>query len=643
MLANDPLHCGGCDRQCKPGETCTGSQCDCQSGLHCDDECMPVDDNQNCGGCGHVCPAGQTCTAGQCACNGSGLSLCGDLCVSLTTDEQHCGKCETQCRNTEQCGALGCDCPGTQSFCENVDACVSLSTDPDHCGACHHACKPTEICANSGCQCATAGQTYCASQTACTDTLSNTAHCGSCDTACRPSELCSNGHCGCPAGNTFCDKAKACVNLATDKKNCGACGAACPVGTHCAIGKCESDAPGQTLCGNVCYDLQTNADHCGTCDNDCGGAYQCMAGACKCPQPVLGPEVRLTTTEDRTKPRIVFDGTHVGVIYSAFQQLVDNSLRFMLLNPDGTRVPGVDVVLQNPVWGAYDLAWNGTEYAVVADNSNTGTILVRRIDGSGAAKDAGVSFSADVDDFLRLAWSPTYGGYVVVYDGGFPGSVYTRRIGKDGTSPEAGQPWDWSSASVASNLVVASNGTLGTLVNDNQRIYFERSSANGVPILPVPELADTTGSIGRHGVVGYDNNGFFSIWSQGNRIFLNLGDALNAPTPFVTLPTNGFANAVTLAQETTTMTVAWSQPLPNSLGESHHRLRLQRFTLPDAVTSSVSPITDAIDIISAHGWYDFGVVRTGPNKLLAVWADGRNGNDNVHDLYAAPIDLQSCP
>jgi hypothetical protein len=644
-LASDPLHCGDCKTDCAPGETCAAGQCGCPSSVYCDDECMPVDDDQNCGSCGHACPSGQYCQGGQCACAGFGLTPCGTACVSLTSDEGHCGSCETQCKNTEQCGALGCACPGGQTFCDNVNACVSLSTDEAHCGSCSKACNPTEVCASSSCGCPAVGQKYCASQNACTDTLSNEAHCGSCDHACRPTEECSGGNCACPSGESFCAGVNACVDLANDSLHCGACGKACPAGTHCAGSTCACDVPGQTLCGTVCYDLQNDPDHCGTCSNDCGGAYQCKGGACKCPQPVLGTEVRVTSSKDRTKPRIVFDGTHVGVIHSSFQQLVDNSLRFLQLNPDGTPVAGVDVQLQNPVWGAYDLAWNGSEYAVVADNSNNYTILVRRLGADGVAKDAGVSFSAQVDQFLRLVWSPSYGGYVVAYDGGFPGSVYMRRIGADGTSPEAGQAWDWSSASSASNLVVTDDGSFGLLVNDNQRLYLERSNSSGVPFLPPAQLDDSTGALPLYGALGYDSNGFYSIWSNLRQVLVNRGNTLNGPTRLFTVAENEAPQSFSHAQVGDTMALAWSQRVPNGVGglNGSHRFRLQRFKLPDATTGAAAPITDALEIVSAHATYDVRIVRTGPYRLLAVWADGRNGSDSRHDLYAVPIDLQSCP
>jgi hypothetical protein len=640
-LAQDPLNCGVCNNECAPGETCSGGLCSCASSLYCDDECMPVDDDQNCGSCGHACPAGQACQGGQCGCVGFGLTPCGDQCVSLTSDEQHCGTCQMQCKNTQQCSALGCSCPGSQAFCDNVNACVALSTDAQHCGACDKACNPTEICASSSCKCPVTGQKYCASQSACTDTLSNEAHCGACNKACRPTEQCNGGSCACPSGESFCDNANACVDLTSDSQHCGACGTVCPVGTHCAGSACACNVAGQTLCGSVCYDLKANPDHCGTCNNDCGGNYQCKAGACKCPQPVLGTEVRLTTTEDRSKPRVAFDGSHVAVLYTGYQMTVDNNLHFLLVNPDGTLVPNSDVDLQGPVWGEYDVTSNGSEFLVVAKNSNNGTILVRRIGANGVPKDKGVSFAAGVDDFLRVAWLPTYGGYSVVYD--TASNVFARRIGTDGTSPEAAQGWGASSqTSNASNLAVAADGGLGVQLINNPQIYFARTSASGVPATPLPTFENNVAhAIPLYGAVGYDTSGFFSIWSRSKQIVVNRGDAPNGPALLTTIVENENIHAFTLAQDTASMAVAWSQgPGGTSAGD---RFRFQRFTLPNAVSGTAAPITDAIDVVSAHAWYEVALVRTGPYKLLAVWADGRNGNDTVHDLYARSIDLQACP
>jgi hypothetical protein len=65
--------------------------------------------------------------------------------------------------------------------------------------------------------------------------------------------------------------------------------------------------------------------------------------------------------------------------------------------------------------------------------------------------------------------------------------------------------------------------------------------------------------------------------------------------------------------------------------------------LPDALTGAASPITDAVDVVSGHAWYEVALVRTGPYELLALRVDGRNGSDSVRDLYARPVDLQASP
>jgi hypothetical protein len=638
-LDSDPLHCGDCDTECAAGEACSAGHCGCASGVYCADECMPVDDEQNCGACGKACPASQICQGGTCGCAGFGLTPCGDQCVSLTSDEQHCGNCATVCRNTEECGVLGCDCPGSQTFCDNVNACVSLSTDADHCGNCGNACDPTEICSGSTCQCPVAGALYCASVGACTDTLSNEQHCGACNVACKPTEVCTGGNCACPAGETFCAKANSCVDLQADSSNCGACGTVCPANTHCASGGCACDAANETLCGSVCYDLKTNPDHCGTCGNDCGGNYSCLGGACKCPQPTLGTEVRVTSSGDNTSPRAIWDGTHVGVAFAGYIKLVYRNVRFLLLNPDGTLVPSSEIDIgQNR--DEFDMTWSGSEYAVVATSFNG--ILFRRVGANGIPKDAGVDVSTSntgPDDFVRVGWSTQQGGYVVIWDGGFPESVNVRPFGTDGGTLGMTKSFENFRAYSRTPLVTTPDGTLGQLLSRDDDFQLSRVDPTSTPIVPAALLDSDNGISLRAGLL-YDPNGFVSAWGRGRQVMLNRGNDVNAPVVALTIPPTSFLDSVTLTQTKNSVAIGWAQVDGNGTSD---RFRFQRFTQPNAVTGAVTPITDALDIVAAHAGYEVSLVQTGPYRLLAVWSDGREANDTTHSLYAVPIDLKSCP
>lgn len=640
-LDSDSLHCGACEKECAAGEACRGSQCVCDSGLYCEGECMPANDDQNCGACGKACAAGQQYQAGQCSCVGFGLTACGDECYSLASDEQHCGSCITACKNTEQCGVLGCACPNGQSFCDNANACVSLSSDEQHCGACGTTCKPTEVCSNSSCQCPSAGALYCASQKACTDTLSNEKHCGNCDAACKPTEECNGGQCACPNAKTFCAKANACVDFASDNLNCGACDKACPAATHCSNSQCVCDTVGKTLCGNVCYDLQTDADHCGACANDCGLNFSCIGGTCRCPQPTLGTEVQVTSSGDNTDPIAVWDGTHVGVAYAGYSYLVYDNVRFLLLNPDGTLVANSIIdVGQNRE--AYDLTWNGTEYAAVAESFNG--ILFRRIAASGVPIGAGVElslFPESVDDFVRVGWSSKQGGYVLFWDGGYPGSVFAQRIGGDASTPAARQSWDVFRGGRGTNVVAAPDGTLGLTFLQDDDLDSARLDPTGAPVNPLVVL-DTYHTTSLNNSIVHDANGFVSAWAKQKNILLNRGDALNGPALATSIPESGSIDAVKMAQTNNSLSIGWAQALGVVGLDGSHRFRFQRFTQPDAVTGAVRPITDAMDIVAAHAQSVVSLVSTGPYRLLAVWSDGRP-NDSTHSIYAVPIDLHSCP
>ena len=68
--ANDPQHCGSCDKSCSTSEVCGGSTCVlvCQSGTtSCSGSCVDLSsDPQHCLHCDTPCPAGASCHSGQC-------------------------------------------------------------------------------------------------------------------------------------------------------------------------------------------------------------------------------------------------------------------------------------------------------------------------------------------------------------------------------------------------------------------------------------------------------------------------------------------------------------------------------------------------------------------------------------------------
>lgn len=164
---SDPNHCGGCQTQCGPNETCFNGSCiDCPAGmLRCPAGagmapiCLAIlSDNANCGACGKTCATGTTCDNG--ACVTIGQSNCGNAdggaasSANLQTDRANCGACGNTCANAETCTSGRCEpCPVAQ--CNN--ACTDTSSDPRNCGGCGtgtvgtYTCTDGEACIAGGC------------------------------------------------------------------------------------------------------------------------------------------------------------------------------------------------------------------------------------------------------------------------------------------------------------------------------------------------------------------------------------------------------------------------------------------------------------------------------------------------------------
>jgi hypothetical protein len=95
-------------------------------------------------------------------------------------------------------GGAGLDCSGTLTLCG--DLCVDLTSDPGHCGSCEGACAAELVCSASVCTsgCAT-GTTLCGQS--CVDMTTDVLHCGTCDTRCLDGQRCTGSLCvGEPTG-----------------------------------------------------------------------------------------------------------------------------------------------------------------------------------------------------------------------------------------------------------------------------------------------------------------------------------------------------------------------------------------------------------------------------------------------------------
>jgi hypothetical protein len=104
-VRTSPEHCGECDRAVGDGETCIDGEPTCESPrASCDGQCIDVSsDPENCGDCGRAINPGQTCTGGEIGCGLEAAILCGEWCVDPGIDPDHCGECDRACPGSGEC------------------------------------------------------------------------------------------------------------------------------------------------------------------------------------------------------------------------------------------------------------------------------------------------------------------------------------------------------------------------------------------------------------------------------------------------------------------------------------------------------------------------------------------------------------
>lgn len=326
--ATDPQHCGACDHQCSPIETCLDGMCQtpCEPDeTLCDNNCvLTISDPLHCGTCNQVCDQDHFCEDGVCQSDcPEPLLICDELCINPTNNLDHCGQCNTTCGIEESCldGICTPDCPEGFQKCSEVctnlqedilncgdcgntclenqacdfgeciircmpemyicgDICIDLTSNRTHCGECEHSCADDEICNNGTCE------IHCDENLSdchglCVDLLTDPVNCGACGATCENNELCTNGDCigNCPEGFDFCETE--CINFSDDPNNCGGCGIICSDNNNCERGQCHLVCPERlTNCGNNCVNLDSDRLNCGTCEAPCSDGFLCTDGTC---------------------------------------------------------------------------------------------------------------------------------------------------------------------------------------------------------------------------------------------------------------------------------------------------------------------------------------------------------------------------
>jgi hypothetical protein len=436
------------------------------------------------------------------------------------------------------------------------------------------------------------------------------------------------------------------------------------------------DQVGLTLCGTTCFDLKTDEQHCGTCGNACTGNYSCIAGACRCGDPIIGTALRLTTTTaDSFGASAAWDGTHVGVVYlegtdaRRSSQEVQGNLYFALLNPDGTRamasdltLTSYDFLLGDRVNFPADITWNGAEYGVVwstyaGQRSDTWFL---RIAADGKAKGTPVSITANTATPAstrspRISWSASYGGYALAtYLENYPAAVDFQRIGATGGAPEQYVRTTLSTPSSSFDHIrpaISSAAGGGWMLATTPSVwgYLVAINADGSRTQAAVQIGFNYRSADAD--VLHDGTTWITGWADhytNTAVRINRGSALNSPFQLVTDAGGGaHVGDVRLALDSTgVLNVAWTHATTlgdSTTGPGPFDYRLQRFSLPSSPTSSAFvPLTAPVLILPTETDPRAGnavLLRAGTG-LLALWSDNRWG---ASELYAAPIDLGSCP
>ncbi|MCC6899843.1 MAG: hypothetical protein IT377_12760 [Polyangiaceae bacterium] len=565
-------------------------------------------------------------------------NLCGGACVDLASDPLNCGACGTSCNPLDKCVGGQCVC-ASGLFCDGW--CVGAN-DPKHCGACGNACPLFGSCQSGKCSCPT-GTLECAGT--CVDLQYDSKNCGACGKACGTGQTCSGAACKCSGSGTYCASTDKCVDTVGDASNCGACGVVCPSDAVCALGKCYCKDSAKTACGTICVNTTTDASHCGSCNYKCPSKYIC-SGTCQCAAPIVGTPVQLTNGAlEETRATAVWDGAHVGLLYSVGYKVGwgDRHLNFALLNADGTRAMPSDLTVTATgmnVSTAPALATNGNGFMAAWVESAPGVeyrLVTLSISAAGVPGTRVVIGPASGSSNPAAAWSSKGADYVVVNGNGKYGELQFRHLGTGGVPypPVAvsfGGAW-----LMGLEMAQAPDGSF-QIVADDSTLHVVNVDQNGAAVGPVTALGSET-----HGqfAIVHDGAAFLKTWMQdpysGTQWNLRASRTSGAGWPL--------SAGSKLASEfhSSGSHVALNGPSTAALAwTSGGMLRVKRFSLPASPASTPLSLAAAV-MVAPSGTVPLeeriALSSTGSHSLLALWP----AKGNALDLWAAPLDLQSCP
>lgn len=321
--------------------------------------------------------------------------------------------------------------------------------------------------------------------------------------------------------------------------------------------------------------------------------------------PVISAEFGLDSSvhlvpdpDQQGEPAVASDGTNWFVAWSALSGLMfDSDIRATRISPAGAVLDpaGIDVSTAADWQSSPAVAWNGTNFFVVWEDSRSGAdsdIYGARVAPDGAVLDAaGIAIGTNTNDQRgpSIAWNS--GVHYVAWEEGSYSAANIRgaRVAPDGTVLDAGGSNLCTAARRQALPSVAPLGTGFMIVWDDERntipdIYGARVSGSG-------ELLDPSG---------------ISI-SQAD-------DAQQNPA---------------LAWNGTNCVVIW--------GDARDGVS---FNIHGARISPAGAILDAtgFPVCTQSGDQDEAAIAWTGSRFLVAWADWRNGTNTDYDIYAARLD-----
>jgi hypothetical protein len=328
------------------------------------------------------------------------------------------------------------------------------------------------------------------------------------------------------------------------------------------------------------------------------------------PQPAIGwsDNIRITNdTGESYYPEIEWNDSNYGVVWSDYRDGGQQEVYFAILDSSGNKLISDTRITFTPSAHSRtpEIVWNGTDFAIVYDESNQMHFV--RVDMTGSVIGSDVVISGGVGgDSPKIAWNGS--GYGIVWHNG--GFVYVDNSGSIITNPISLSNFyrpeiEWNGLDFGILYRFWTNG-----VNNQGGVttYFRRINSSGTQILSNQTIS--TGDTGTsftwngsvYGVTVY--NGLFSTFDNNGNILvdkISVSDDMGDPD------------------------IIWSGNSFGIVGHSSDKIRF----LEVGPSGSVNVVDTQISTATGGQAQRPNIVWAG-SKYGAVWHDSRDGNTEIY-------------